>query len=923
MNRDGRLTQDGFAVAFHLIQSKLAGNALPTTLPPSLIPPSLRGTAQPSPPPQQSTQDTIHDLLWDDSPPPSAAVPNAVPPQLTQPPLQPQRTGPLNAAPIQPHITASYQSPIQPQRTGPQLTQSAPVFPHVSGSPAQFPVHPPVPAPGPFASSGLPDLLSDDEPSAPAPLLEDKSAEIGNHHNQLNSTNRSLDTVKNERADIEQRLAEQAAELSNLQSQLAAARAAYETETKLLVTLRDRYANQNADISNTRQELITAESDVSALRLEKNEILNALLRDKEEVRGLQKKMAAAGAEIETIKAEIEKTKKDAKQQKGLSAIARKQLAAREAEKAKVEIERGEAEAELVEAIKEKDEVEAELAGEPGAVIPTEGPAPGHDIVKPASPDILAAAVAEPLPDTPGSSVFSPPSPRPSTMKGTNPFERFTASPPPTQSPFMSFSSSTEPPPSTQPNGENAEVDLDDPFGLGTPQSEEPQPMSSTTDTSIARDSAASPYSTADDLFLTPPGTASVFHESPRGPDQTFTPLDAAISKFPSIPGDFSDEPDSAVPAKEVEADQDSSDDDHGPEDATAALKQQVPNASPPAPPVVSKKSSTGSSFDDVFGIGSETSASMISMPATVTPNQTGNDTSKSPFQPALSTGTDPLPTFTSSDKPVDQPNGTVAGKNAFDETLGVIPSSQPPTNTSFGFESAFDDDFDFAAAKADSNAPFFPTPVHTSTQSPPTQSPPTTNGAYNPFPPAPTSTGTSSNVNGQLGNLFGVDNFSPAPVPAPTPPTIQVSGKLQGTPFPLNTALGTTTTAATTKPDATETETKSGAPHLNLDHVPNFGGDRTSKTAALLNAFGPGPVPQMPSNPTPPVQFPRPSTSPPLQQRAPSPAPASNGSTHSHNEQSLSRLTPPKLRPGSADKPKEKEHPSRSSRLSVSLKLSH
>jgi hypothetical protein len=42
------------------------------------------------------------------------------------------------------------------------------------------------------------------------------------------------------------------------------------------------------------KSLITAESDVSALRLEKNEVQNALLRDKEEVRGLQKKMAAAG-----------------------------------------------------------------------------------------------------------------------------------------------------------------------------------------------------------------------------------------------------------------------------------------------------------------------------------------------------------------------------------------------------------------------------------------------------------------------------------------------------------------------------------------------------------------------------------------------------------------------------------------------------
>ena len=905
MNRDGRLTKDGFAVAFHLIQSKLAGKALPGALPPSLVPPSLRGTTLPSPPHQQPAQDTIHDLLWDDSPPTSAA-----PSQPTQQPLQPQRTGTLNATPIQPHTTGSYQSPIQPQRTGPQLTQSASVFPQLTGGPIQFATNPPAPAPDPFASSASRDFLTEDEPSAPVPPLEDKSAEIGNLHIQLNSTKRSLDTVKNERGDVEQRLAEQATELSDLQSQLTAARAAYETETKSLITLRERYANQNADISKTRQELITAESDVSALRLEKNDVQNALLRDKEDVRELQKKMAAAGAEIETIKAEIEKTKKEAKQQKGLSAIARKQLAAREAEKAKAEGERSEAEAELVEAVKEKDEAEAELGKVPGAAIHTEEPTAGNDIVKPASPDILATAIAQPLPDTPGSSIFSPPSPRSSLIKSTNPFERFTsASPPPPQSPFTPFSNSIEPPASTQTNGDsNVEVDLDDPFGLGTSRVEEPQPMSGTTETSM-RDRATSPSSIAeaDDLFVTPPASATA---------TMFAPLDAAVSKFPAIPGAFSDEPDSAIPAKEAETDEDSSDDEHGPEEATPAPKQLVLSAPSPAPAEVSKKSSIGSSFDDVFGVGSETSASMISMPFTVTPNQTGNDASKAPSQPALLAETNSLPAFSSSDRSVDQPNGTVAGKNAFDEAMGVIPSSKPPVDASLGFDSAFDDDFDFAAAKADSNAPLFPTPAHVSIQSPPT-----TNGAFSSFPPAPTSAGTSSNVNGGFDSAFGVDNFTPAPAPGPGPPTIQISGqgKEQDTPFTFDSVFGTT--ATTTKPETTETGTKGSGPHLNLDGVPTFGADRTSTSMALFSAFGPGPVPEMPSNPT--VHFPQPSTSPPLQPRGSSPPPGSNGSVHSHHEPSSSWLTTPKPRPTHVDKLKEKEHPTRTSRLSVSLQLSY
>jgi epidermal growth factor receptor substrate 15 len=910
MNKDGRLTRDGFAVAFHLIQSKLAGKALPTALPPSLVPPSHRGNAQPAPSPQQPVQETINDLLWDESPP-SSATPATQP---TQPPLQPQRTGTLNATTLQPHVTGPNQPPIQPQRTGPQLAQSIPIFPHSTGGPARLTT-----SPDPFTSSVSHDFLSDDEPSVPAPPLEDKSAEIGNLHNQLNSTNRSLNTVVDERADIEQRLAEQATELANLQTQLTAAKAAYETETKLLATLRERYGNQNADISKTRQDLITAESDVSALRLEKNEVQNALLRDKEEVRELQKKMATAGAEIETIKVEIEKTKKEAKQQKGLLAIAKKQLTTREAEKAKVESERSATEAELAEAIKEKDEAEAELAKEVGVVVSTEVPAIGHDIIKPSSPDVLAAAVSQPLPDTPGGSVIGSPSLRSSSIRGTNPFERLTnASPPPSQSPFIPFSSSTGPPVSAQLKEDgNVEVNLDDPFGLGTSRVEEPQPMNEATETNIARDRATSPssFTEGDDLFVTPSASADTTLELPKGPEHLLTPPEVAVSK--PAPGIFSEELDSAAPTKGVPADEDSSDDDGGPEEAIAAQKQNALGAPSPVPPEVSKKSSLGSSFDDAFGVGSETSASIISMPSTVTPNQTDNDAPKPPPQPALSTGTNPLSVSTTSDEPADKPNDVVAGKSAFDEAMGVISSSQPPTNPTFGFDSAFDDDFDFAAAKADLNTSLVPTPATV-----PTQPHPTTDGAFNPFPPAPTSIGSPPNANRGFDNAFGVDNFSPAPGPASGPPTITLGqDKEHDKPFSFDTVFGTTTTEAPTRPETTGTETKSGALHPNLGTAPTFAGDRTSKALALFSAFGSGPIPQMPGSPASQVQFPRPSTSPPPQRRSSSPPPGSNGSIQSHHDQPSSKLTPPKPRPTTADKLKEKEHPTRTSRLSVSLKL--
>ena len=71
MHGDGKLSKDGFAVALHLINNKLAGKEVPNTLPPSLIPPSARKPTQSSPfpslgaPQQAPPQSESHGTLLD------------------------------------------------------------------------------------------------------------------------------------------------------------------------------------------------------------------------------------------------------------------------------------------------------------------------------------------------------------------------------------------------------------------------------------------------------------------------------------------------------------------------------------------------------------------------------------------------------------------------------------------------------------------------------------------------------------------------------------------------------------------------------------------------------------------------------------------------------------------------------------------
>jgi hypothetical protein len=76
-------------VAMHLIQKKLVGTDIPATLPPSLVPPSMRAsnTSPFSPPISHHPPEPAKDLLWDDTPPTSAA------------PSQPSRSTLLSHAP--------------------------------------------------------------------------------------------------------------------------------------------------------------------------------------------------------------------------------------------------------------------------------------------------------------------------------------------------------------------------------------------------------------------------------------------------------------------------------------------------------------------------------------------------------------------------------------------------------------------------------------------------------------------------------------------------------------------------------------------------------------------------------------------------------------------------------------------------------
>jgi epidermal growth factor receptor substrate 15 len=77
--KDGKLSRDCFAVAMHLIKKRLAGNLIPTALPATLVPPSMRmavtsGLAPFFPPDNLQRHSSPQHMLGSDESPPRSAI---------------------------------------------------------------------------------------------------------------------------------------------------------------------------------------------------------------------------------------------------------------------------------------------------------------------------------------------------------------------------------------------------------------------------------------------------------------------------------------------------------------------------------------------------------------------------------------------------------------------------------------------------------------------------------------------------------------------------------------------------------------------------------------------------------------------------------------------------------------------------------
>lgn len=333
INSEGQLNRDEFAVAMYLIRqqrSKRDGrDVLPQSLPPNLIPPSMRrqpiAPQQPTAPafdnaaniskPKSasedlfgldaiteapSTSDATNGQSAFPSSPPAQAPPSSVPATTQQP------------SHFKPFIPSSSfgQAMMSPQQTNTSTPASTTQNRGVTSTPT---------------GTGLDDLLGDNDPEV-SKRLTNETSDLGNLSNQVSTLTTQMSEVRNHKDASEQNLAQSQSQKRDFELRLSQLRAAYQQEVKEVQALEESLRTSREQTKRLQTDFALIQGTHQDLQTQHQQIAQALRTDQQENASLKEKISQANADISDMKPRLEKLRMDARQQKGLVAIYRKQLA---------------------------------------------------------------------------------------------------------------------------------------------------------------------------------------------------------------------------------------------------------------------------------------------------------------------------------------------------------------------------------------------------------------------------------------------------------------------------------------------------------------------------------------------------------------------------------------------------------------------
>ncbi|KAI9716922.1 MAG: hypothetical protein M1812_005071 [Candelaria pacifica] len=347
INSEGRLNRDQFAVAMYLIKQQRGKRdgrgALPSTLPPNLIPPSMRQQSRPPPQPTAPTFDNAANATQSRSAADDLFGLDAF--SSPAPAQAPQSTGgssysrPFESSPTSPQLgqgpsqnQSSVFKPFVPSSSFGQnmMTSQATGGSNASGPGPNRGIQPSQP-------SAMDDLLGDNDPEISKKLTQE-TTELANLSNQVGSLSKQMQEVKSKRSTTENELSNASSQKRDFELRLSQLRTMYEQEVKDVKSLEDRLATSRNEMRRLQQEMAMIEGTHQDLQNQHQQVAGALEADQLENSNLKEKMRQVNAEINELKPQLEKLRSDARKQKGLVAINKKQLATNEGERERLKSE---------------------------------------------------------------------------------------------------------------------------------------------------------------------------------------------------------------------------------------------------------------------------------------------------------------------------------------------------------------------------------------------------------------------------------------------------------------------------------------------------------------------------------------------------------------------------------------------------------
>jgi epidermal growth factor receptor substrate 15 len=170
--------------------------------------------------------------------------------------------------------------------------------------------------------------------------LTQETAELANLSNQIGSLAKEMQNVQTKRTSAEHELSQTSQQKRDFETRLAQARAMYEQEVRSFKALEERLNASKAETKRLQQEYALIEGSRQDLQTQYDQVSAALTADQQENASLKERIRQANAAVAQLKPALEKARSDARQQKGLVAINKKQLATVEGERDRIQEEIG-------------------------------------------------------------------------------------------------------------------------------------------------------------------------------------------------------------------------------------------------------------------------------------------------------------------------------------------------------------------------------------------------------------------------------------------------------------------------------------------------------------------------------------------------------------------------------------------------------